>query len=47
MEDKKIDSDLFRVFQGQQARVPIIEEQPGYNNRTPWVFYGPANLAPQ
>jgi hypothetical protein len=47
MEEKKIDSDLFRVFQGQQARVPIIEEQPGYNNRTPWVFYGIANLAPQ
>ena len=47
MEENKIDSDLFRVFQGQQARVPIIEEQPGYNNRTPWVFYGIANLAPQ
>lgn len=47
MEEQKINEDLFRVFSGVQARVPIIEEQPGYNNRTPWVFYGPSNLAPQ
>jgi hypothetical protein len=47
MEEQKINEDLFRVFSGVQARVPIIEEQPGYNNRTPWVYYGPANLAPQ
>lgn len=47
MEEQKINEDLFRVFSGVQARVPIIEEQPGYNTRTPWVFYGPSNLAPQ
>ena len=47
MEEQKINEDLFRVFSGVQARVPIIEEQPGYNFRTPWVFYGPSNLAPQ
>jgi hypothetical protein len=47
MEEQKINEDLFRVFSGVQARVPIIEEQPGYNNRTPWVYYGPSNLAPQ
>lgn len=47
MEEKKIDTGLIKVFDFAQARVPIIEEQPGYNNRTPWVFYGIANLAPQ
>jgi hypothetical protein len=47
MEEQKINEDLFRVFSGVQARVPVIEEQPGYNNRTPWVYYGIANLAPQ
>ena len=47
MEEQKINEDLFRVFSGVQARVPIIEEQPGYNTRTPWVYYGPSNLAPQ
>jgi hypothetical protein len=47
MEEQKINEDLFRVFSGVQARVPVIEEQPGYNTRTPWVYYGPANLAPQ
>lgn len=47
MEEKKLDTDLFKVFDFAQARVPIIEEQPGYNNKTPWVFYGIANLAPQ
>ena len=29
------------------ARVPIIEENLIINTRTPWVYYGPANLAPQ
>jgi hypothetical protein len=47
MEDKKLDTDLFKVFDFAQAMVPIIEEQPGYNNRTPWVYYGISNLAPQ
>lgn len=48
MEDKNTNTDLFKIFEfAQAARVPIIEEQPGYNNRTPWVFYGIANQAPQ
>jgi hypothetical protein len=47
MEEQKSQEDLFRVFNFAQARVPIIEEQPGYNNRTPFVFYGISNLAPQ
>jgi hypothetical protein len=47
MEEKKLDTDLFKVFDFAQARVPIIEEQPGYNNKTPWVWYGISNLAPQ
>ena len=47
MTDKNTDTDLFKVFDFAQAMVPIIEEQPGYNTRTPWVFYGIANLAPQ
>jgi hypothetical protein len=45
MEDNK--TDLFKVFDFATARVPIIEEQIGLNQRTPWVFYGIANLAPQ
>ena len=47
MEEQKPQEDLFRVFNFAQAKVPIIEEQPGYNNRTPFVFYGISNLAPQ
>ena len=47
MTDKNTDTDLFKVFDFAQAMVPIIEEQPGYNTRTPWVFFGIANLAPQ
>ena len=47
MTDKNTDTDLFKVFDFAQAMVPIIEEQPGYNTRTPYVFYGIANLAPQ
>ena len=44
MEENK---NIFKVFDFITARVPIIEEQPQYNARTPWVFYGIANLAPQ
>ena len=45
MEDNK--TDLFKVFDFAVARVPQIEEQVVINHRTPWVFYGIANLAPQ
>lgn len=44
MEENK---NVFKVFDFITARVPIIEEQPQLNNRTPWVFYGISNLAPQ
>ena len=38
----------FRVIDfAAPARVPIIEENLLINTRTPWVYYGPANLAPQ
>ena len=47
MEEQKINEDLFRVFEFQVARVPIIEEQAQLNQRTPWIYYGIANLAPQ
>jgi hypothetical protein len=44
MEEQK--NNLY-IHNFQVARVPIIEEQTGLNHRTPWVFYGIANLAPQ
>ena len=44
MEEQK--NNIF-VHEFQVARVPIIEEQTGLNHRTPWVFWGIANLAPQ
>jgi hypothetical protein len=39
--------DLFRVFNFAVAQVPIIEEQIQLNARTPWIYYGIANMAPQ
>lgn len=36
-----------RVFDFASARVPLIEENLIINTRTPWVYYGIANLAPQ
>lgn len=36
-----------RVFDFASAMVPIIEENLIVNTRTPWVYYGIANLAPQ
>ena len=45
--DKPINEDILRVFNFQSANVPIIEENLIINTRTPWVFYGIANLAPQ
>jgi len=44
MEESK---NIFKVFDFITARVPIIEEQPQFNTRTPWIYYGIANLAPQ
>jgi hypothetical protein len=45
--DKPINEDILRVFNFQSANVPIIEENLIINTRTPWVYYGIANLAPQ
>ena len=45
--DKPINEDILRVFNFQSANVPIIEENLIVNTRTPWVYYGIANLAPQ
>ena len=44
MEEQK--NNLY-IHEFQVARVPIIEEQTGLNHKTPWVFYGISNLAPQ
>jgi hypothetical protein len=44
MEEQK--NNLY-IHNFQVARVPIIEEQTGLNHRTPWVFYGISNMAPQ
>jgi len=40
-------NELLRVFDFATAAVPIIEENLIINTRTPWVYYGIANLAPQ
>ena len=45
--DEQKNSDLLRVFEFATANVPIIEENLIINTRTPWVYYGIANLAPQ
>jgi hypothetical protein len=37
----------FQVFNFGSAHVPVIEENLIINTRTPWVYYGIANLAPQ
>jgi len=39
--------NFLKVFEMAQANVPIIEENLIINTRTPWVYYGPTNLAPQ
>jgi hypothetical protein len=39
--------NFLKVFEMAQANVPIIEENLIINTRTPWVYYGPSNLAPQ
>ena len=47
MEEQKQPDELFKVFNFMTAKVPIIEEQNNLNQRTPWIFYGVSNLAPQ
>lgn len=39
--------DLLKVFDFRSANVPVIEENLVINTRSPWVYYGIANLAPQ
>jgi hypothetical protein len=39
--------NFLKVFEMAQANVPIIEENLIINTRTPWVYYGISNLAPQ
>lgn len=46
-EQIKQNKDFLQVFDFATARVPLIEENLIINTRTPWVFYGVANLAPQ
>lgn len=46
-EQIKNNKDFLQVFDFATARVPLIEENLIINTRTPWVYYGVANLAPQ
>lgn len=46
-EEIKQKNDFLQVFDFGTARVPLIEENLIINTRTPWVFFGPSNLAPQ
>ena len=46
-EEIKKNNDFLQVFDFATARVPLIEENLIINTRTPWVFFGVANLAPQ
>jgi hypothetical protein len=46
-EELKNNTDLLKVFDFVSARVPIIEENLVINTRSPWVYYGIQNLAPQ
>lgn len=47
-EEIKDKGDILKVFDfGTVAQVPIIEENLIINTRSPWVFYGISNLAPQ
>ncbi len=47
MSETKKEFDLKVLDFGAVAQVPIIEENLIVNTRTPWVYYGIANLAPQ
>lgn len=46
-EQIKQNKDFLQVFDFATAKVPLIEENLIINTRTPWVYYGVANLAPQ
>lgn len=46
MEQDKT-NEFLKVFDFRSANVPIIEENLMINTRSPWVYYGIANLAPQ
>jgi hypothetical protein len=39
--------DYLKVFDFRSANVPVIEENLLINTRSPWVYYGIANMAPQ
>lgn len=45
--DKRDYQDILKVFEFSTANVPIIEENLLINTRSPWVYYGIANMAPQ
>ena len=45
--EKKDYQDIIKVFEFTSANVPIIEENLLINTRSPWVYYGIANMAPQ
>jgi hypothetical protein len=46
-EQEPIKNDTLKVFDFATANVPIIEENLVINTRSPWVYYGIGNLAPQ
>ena len=46
-EEKLQNGEILKVFDFATANVPLIEENLIINTRTPWVYYGVANLAPQ
>lgn len=46
-EEINTKTDLLKIFEFSTAKVPLIEENLIINTRTPWVYYGVANLAPQ
>lgn len=46
-EEIKNSKDFLQVFDFATAKVPLIEVNLIINTRTPWVYYGVANLAPQ
>jgi hypothetical protein len=46
-EEIKKNNDFLQVFDFATAKVPLIEENLIINTRTPWVYYGVANLAAQ
>lgn len=47
MNESQNKENIFKIFDFAAAKVPIIEENLIINTRTPWVYYGIANLAPQ